>query len=1110
MIQGGCEKDARGLSTYGFPDRYMDAGERVVYSVAFQSAEDATELLDAVVSLRCVLVDADSPGSCIPRVNESCFDPLRGGNFSCPGVTVLDSPVLLPQVSAPTRHDQLCRRAGAIVGSVGDALHHSRTTGEPVSAMLVHWLSVDETSLLFHGFPAGGMEIRDWDDDEVWTSDGCSRQPRSRLSVRHRELVGPHRRRDEEPGHRRALELRRRRRRLPVRSGQADEPGPGGGSPRRQLGRGPQLQQHPRSRGGSRSPQRGSERELGRRGRLRLADGSCWAAPGGRLAHGDDRGPGSRPLQLFRSRSRRVPALRDGSGHHRPEPMARAAAHARAAEGEHLHRTPSRELWGGSTPGDPVSRTEIVDWAWNMSLDLPDGNAALTWEFDNDTATRSPVDLIADGDVMGVLYGPYGAVGSDGNPNLTGGFPMFSPLGAGGLSVNGVVGVNRVGANACFFEGPGVSSGPFGLARPSDDDVDNDGDGPVDELVTANGPFRNMSITKSGPDLRNELFEDIYGDTGNAFRGALGILNTEGTGAPAASGFGASIDDMVIQWREVRLDPDVTTCAATGVCATVSVARSISYDGTYRATITVNDASPSVNDCNGEATHRRDDDFDCNNNAFPDVVVVVGSDDDAGERVALDRLGATTWFRGSVPVSTDYDSPGYVFAVRRGNAPPVIRARYQDRDDGTGAPCGNSSTPALAGTVQASTAHARPVRSPSSGTPHRQRRPRRMGGHERDGEPVPESRQQDGVPSERGRGAPGDGRPEDRLRLHPTGRARHHPGGRHGRHTRPAPVPGGERQSRCRHGRLLRALPGHDLLGRVRDHDPAPGAGPGPRPQRRGGPRSHHVHRGFRGGAGHVHRGLARRGAGVERAVQRAPVPVQRPRSPQLHPSGHHRSGFTVPANNANDGTCTRSPPRRRCVPRTRSCISGCMGGAAFDTTRLGPGWTRCARPTHHLAMAGFDLSFKQRVSFVDSRPPNPEGRLPTRFRRVQLADAAGAPWAMDRDATPEPLHAGGPRLHGVSFDPIDDGNNEDTFYDPPIPSDGSALDLPVSRVRLRRAGNTAFDAPFDGGRGRRPTARARRDLGPDGWRAASGSTRSRDGGSGSASWPTRSRSASR
>ena len=39
LVSGGCEKDARGFFTFGFPDKYMDEGELIDYRLAFQSTE---------------------------------------------------------------------------------------------------------------------------------------------------------------------------------------------------------------------------------------------------------------------------------------------------------------------------------------------------------------------------------------------------------------------------------------------------------------------------------------------------------------------------------------------------------------------------------------------------------------------------------------------------------------------------------------------------------------------------------------------------------------------------------------------------------------------------------------------------------------------------------------------------------------------------------------------------------------------------------------------------------------------------------------------------------------------------------------------------------------
>jgi hypothetical protein len=95
FLDGGCEKDARGYFTFGFPDRYMDAGELVSYLVAFQSAELGTDLVNAQISLKPVLADADSPADCKPGSVPvgACTDPDRANNVPATALmTVLDSP----------------------------------------------------------------------------------------------------------------------------------------------------------------------------------------------------------------------------------------------------------------------------------------------------------------------------------------------------------------------------------------------------------------------------------------------------------------------------------------------------------------------------------------------------------------------------------------------------------------------------------------------------------------------------------------------------------------------------------------------------------------------------------------------------------------------------------------------------------------------------------------------------------------------------------------------------------------------------------------------------------------------------------------------------------
>jgi len=71
------------------------------------------------------------------------------------------------------------------------------------------------------------------------------------------------------------------------------------------------------------------------------------------------------------------------------------------------------------------------------------------------------------------------------------------------------------------------------------------------------------------PSSKVNTLEDFFGDTGNKFQGAIGIVDFEAdpnTPAPQ-TGYGVGADDMVVKWREVRLDEDTTDCAIDGKCA---------------------------------------------------------------------------------------------------------------------------------------------------------------------------------------------------------------------------------------------------------------------------------------------------------------------------------------------------------------------------------------------------------------------------------------------------------------------------------------------------------------------------------------------------------------
>jgi hypothetical protein len=256
--------------------------------------------------------------------------------------------------------------------------------------------------------------------------------------------------------------------------------------------------------------------------------------------------------------------------------------------------------------------------------------------------------------------------------------------------------------------------------------------------VQKNGPGRNFGIKNlNGPDMRFTTLEDFYGDTGASFQAALGFNNREPdvNTLGIAPGLGVAIDDMVISWKETRLDADTHSCAGSGECATLETSSTLSYDGNSVVSLTVTDRTPydsinNKNNCNGDSvcslltsttcTTDADctglgtcvpdysdagDDQDCNNNGKLDVTVKLTSDAEvAGEVAILDAVApGSAVYKTNFPYSTLYNSPGTLFVVQSGTSAPVVTALYSDRNDGTGSPCKNALEPTVQGFVIAST-----------------------------------------------------------------------------------------------------------------------------------------------------------------------------------------------------------------------------------------------------------------------------------------------------------------------------------------------------------------------------------------------------------------------
>jgi len=112
---------------------------------------------------------------------------------------------------------------------------------------------------------------------------------------------------------------------------------------------------------------------------------------------------------------------------------------------------------------------------------------------------------------------------------------------------------------------------------------------------------------------------------------------------------------------------------------------------------------PAENDCdfdglfNGVA-----DSDDCDGDGTPDLVALATSAVDFGESVVLNRVeGDSGEYRGTLAVSVLADNEGVLFLSQIGEALPTITVTYDDNDDGTGMLCQNGLNPDNQGRVQA-------------------------------------------------------------------------------------------------------------------------------------------------------------------------------------------------------------------------------------------------------------------------------------------------------------------------------------------------------------------------------------------------------------------------
>jgi hypothetical protein len=770
-VRGGCERNARDSFEYGFPDHYLDAGETLTVDFAIASDETA-DLLGVEFDLRCAIPDADSPADCAPD-STVCADPGRTNNPSCDQrpsgqsgdaqyMAILNTTVglgRLPLDSAITVSFGI-QMAPTIPGTPEVELIlsvRSDASGKPAAGLAVsrHRLDVDELSLFYStDFPSGGTEYVDVDNDEV-LSDPTTDLVSLDDDYRFETLTWS----DLTAGGTKNLVLQ-----SPWNFDTSD------GGFRSGI-----LTSTDRTTITNVIAQWGEDLNFNN-----LLDGACQDDPSlgcqrdsdcptGACGFEEDRDP----LDATLNRSWNI---RGGCGWQTRPPGTCSGLSTQGcyddgdcpsgqtcsgpsstggiwhtgriggtsgsclSQGLAPGRCQSYEVVGGTTGtrswhetlvtpvmhkvNDSGYRVEILQWAWNQTIDLEE-NAALAWEFDTDTSSLSPVDLYADETFLNVLsdYYGFGAVTGGRYPDWTDGYGLFAPLDstlAG--SINGVVGNNRHGQNSCFFESQAIDPalcpdcpfqpGDLGWARPLDDDLDNDLDGQFDEFVTASGPIRNMDIRAvDGPDMRYDKLEDLYGDTGETFQGALTFSSYEqyAGGPQLPVSYGVGVDDVVVQWREFTVVPDETSCSS-GSCAAIRVQGDNIYELESGLTISVLETTPeAANDCDLDGS--ADGTTDCDGDGIRDVVVRAISDAEPdGEIVVANATGDPSKFEAHLPLTTAVDRPGVLKLApvpaddsRYPPVDPTVTVIYLDLDDGTGSPCNNSPDPTRRGRLAATT-----------------------------------------------------------------------------------------------------------------------------------------------------------------------------------------------------------------------------------------------------------------------------------------------------------------------------------------------------------------------------------------------------------------------
>ncbi len=217
-----------------------------------------------------------------------------------------------------------------------------------------------------------------------------------------------------------------------------------------------------------------------------------------------------------------------------------------------------------------------------------------------------------------------------------------------------------------------------------------------------------LGIAGAAESAGPNTIEDIYGDTGNFFKAAIAIRADEKDSPDEpdpAVGYGLGVDDVVLMWREYSLVGDPWSCPTSGSCAVIDLQTANFYEGRAPLQISLLETSPDpTNDCDLDGTIEPGEDDDCDDDGTRDLVARATSlAEPGGELVLLDRVAGTNEYRGEVPISSRVDVQGILFVAPTGDPSATVVVTYLDHDDGTGQPCRNDTDPARWGEISAAT-----------------------------------------------------------------------------------------------------------------------------------------------------------------------------------------------------------------------------------------------------------------------------------------------------------------------------------------------------------------------------------------------------------------------